>query len=75
MKYIDSYIKLLILTLKCFIILVVFGFVLPIILDYFLYYVTKNIGDIYNSTLVYKTYDNINLLDRYIKIFNSYIKY
>lgn len=58
---------------KCFFILVVFGIVLPNILDFLLFYIYKGTGDIHNSIFVNKGYNRKNFIDIFIHIFRKYI--
>lgn len=59
--------------IKCFLVLVFFGIVLPKLIDYLLVYLYKESGNIYNSIFVNKNYNNKNFIDNYIHLFRKFV--
>lgn len=66
----------IIIFLKCFLILIFFGFFLPKFLDFILYYYIckPNIYD--NSILVHNIVNkNIDLINNYVTVFKDFLRY
>jgi hypothetical protein len=68
-------IQFTILILKCFLILVFFGIILPWLVDYMFFYVSRGAGDIYNSVFVYNSYNNKSVVRNFVVVFRKYITY
>lgn len=65
----------IIVLLKCFLILIFFGLLLPKVLDYILYYVISKPNVYDNSILVTNIINkNFDVISKYIAIFNDFLK-
>lgn len=76
MKYVHkNVIRYVKLYLKSLFIIFILGFIMPIILDYSLFYVyTKNIN-YRNSVFVGNFYNDTNILNTYLLLLKRYITY
>lgn len=65
----------IIVLLKCFLILIFFGLLLPKVLDYILYYVISKPNVYDNSILVHNIVNkNLDIIYKYITIFNEFLR-
>jgi hypothetical protein len=68
--------KFLFVTLKCFLILMVFGLFLPKLVDYMLYYFIIKPDVYHNSVFVYNEFNkNITVLYNYSVIIKEFLKF
>ncbi len=61
--------------LKCFALLVILGYILPIVFDQLIFYLYKRTVIHKNSIFVADIHDNINFFQYYYNAFRSYITY
>jgi hypothetical protein len=71
----DKFKQFIILVLECFFILLFFGYILPYICDYFIFFLAKNYSNFYNTTFVSKELNSIRFIDIYSYVFKTYIKF
>jgi hypothetical protein len=65
----------LITYIKCLLVLIVLGYLLPMFFDYLLFYFYKRKVIYKNSIFVIDIHNNINIFQYYYNAFRSYITY
>jgi hypothetical protein len=70
-----EFVDFIIISLKCFFVLVFFGLILPRFLDYFLYNFINKPNTYDNSILVYNiVHKNLDIIYNFRNVFNTFLK-